>query len=139
MKTQFDWKRRVVSLENLNAMCDHISGMAHRYWVESVSRSRVRVGYSDPDEWGNERPIYAVFPCYPTGDQPAVVLDIMRVLNNAPYHEGWQCFQPLLDCPTLWRDPTDMKWRTHRQIRENGRDYNQEKGYPDSCVVCDLP
>lgn len=117
MHTQFDYKKRIVSLENLKAMCNHISGVCHRYQVTKVTPSRVHVTYSNPDEFGINHPMTAVYPCYPTNfdkDNPAVVMEIVRV-NNDPYDgEGWQDFDCLLDCPPLWRHPVSGKWVTRQ-------------------------
>lgn len=107
MLTQFDHSKRVVSLENLKAMCKYISGMCHRYWIEKVTAHRVYVTYSNP----NEYPMTIVFPCYPSGDRPedkenpAVVLDILKVQRDNWDGEGWQAFQGLLDCPPIYRSP----------------------------------
>lgn len=97
----------MVALENLRAMCEHVSGTCHRYWIEKVSRSRVHVGYSNPDEYGHESPMFAVFPCYPSddADNPHVVLDYLNVVHDSRDGEGWQCFEILRDCPVMWRDP----------------------------------
>jgi len=113
MKTQFDWNKRVVSLDNLAAMCEHVSGVCHRYWIEKDSRSRVTVGYSNPDEYGSENPMFAVFPCYPSSDQTAVVLDYLRIINDTWDGEGWQAFDLLIDCPRIWRNPETGKWENH--------------------------
>lgn len=121
MKTQFDAKERVVSLENLNAMCERISGFCHRFEVVKVSRSRVHIAYSNPDEYGNESPMTAVFPCYPSTfdghDNPAVVLDYLRIINDDHDGEGWQCFEELRSCPILWRDPETGAWMSEDEIR----------------------
>jgi len=93
-------------------MCEHVSGTCHRYWIESVSRSRVTVGYSNPDEYGRESPMFAVFPCFPNpfdrdGGNPFVLLtgpgSLLRVVNDDRDGEGWQCFQIVRDCPVMWR------------------------------------
>lgn len=118
MKTQFDHSKRVVSLENLRAMCKHASGMCHRYEVSKITRSRVHVKYSNPDEWGYSHPMTAVFPCYPGGfdnDNPDIVLDLVRVLGDNWDGEGWQAFQILLDCPQLFRSHA-LKWETREEI-----------------------
>ena len=63
MKTQSDQKVRVVSLTNLEAMCNRVSGvMCHRFKVTKVSRSRVHVTYSNEDEWATAHPMIAVYP-----------------------------------------------------------------------------
>ena len=120
MKTQLDHKVRTVSLETLEAMCQHVSGsMCHKFAVESVSRSRVHVSYSNEDEWASAHPMTAVYPCFPDGrdkDNPTVVLDLLRVIADNCDGEGWQSFEVLRDCPTLWRDPADQAWYTHAQI-----------------------
>ena len=142
MNTQFDWNKRVVALSNLEAMCERISGWSHRFEVTKVSRSRVHVTYSNPNEYGSPNPMTAVFPCYPAtneSDNPAVVLDILRVVNDSWNGEGWQAFQQLLDCPTLWRGPVnggDSGWRSHSEIRAAGSDNRID--LPDTCVKCDL-
>lgn len=121
MKTQFDFRKRVVSLENLRAMCERVSGVCHNYTVVKVSRSRVHVEYSNPTEYGTPQPMTAVFPCYPSGyedDNQAVVLDIMRVIGDNWGGEGWQAFDCLIACPTLWRDPQTGKWETEKEIRD---------------------
>ena len=95
MQTRYDSQERVVSLSNLKAMCDYHSAVAHRYWIEKVTRSRVWVGYSNPDEYGTDRPIFAIFPSFPNQnepDNPSVVLTFLRVLEGEDptlAGEGW--------------------------------------------------
>lgn len=103
MKTQEDNIVRMLALDNLRAMCEAASGMCHRYWIEKVSRSRVHVGYSNPDEYGNENPMYVVLPSFPSPwpddnrDNPRVLVETMRVINDTRDGEGWQAFQLLWD------------------------------------------
>ena len=128
MKTQFDWNKRVVSLENLKAMCQRVSGtMCHQFWVESVSRSRCKIGYSNENEYASEFPIYVVFPVYPSGsrkedlENPCIILDPIRVIHNPgnDWHgEEYQAFECLFDCPTLWRDPVTQEWSTEEELRK---------------------
>jgi hypothetical protein len=109
--TQFDWAKRVVSLVNLEAMCKYISGTCHEFKVSKVTRNRAYVEYSNPTEYGTPEPMTLVLPCYPGGwDSTAVVLDILNVQHDNWHGEGWQAFQPLLDCPTLWRNPQTDTW-----------------------------
>lgn len=115
MKTQQDSKVRMVALENLKAMCKRVSGVCHRYSVTKVSRSRVHVEYSNPDEYGHEHPMTAVFPCYPSGfgddaENPRVILEYLRIMNDNWDGEGWQAFEILRDCPVLWRNPEGNVW-----------------------------
>jgi hypothetical protein len=132
MRTQFDHTQRVVSLDNLHAMCARVSGWAHRYEVSKVSRSRIHVTYSNPDEYGNESPMAAVFPCYPStfdgADNPAIVLDMIRVIADNWDGEGWQSFSQLLDCPVLWRNPTTGAWETETQINARMAQEDAERG-----------
>jgi hypothetical protein len=113
--------QRTVLLENLRAMCKHTSGTCHRYTVEQVSWrgpvGTVRVAYSNPDEYGRESPMVALFPCYRSSDyepdrsaNPWVVLDFLNVLCDTWDGEGWQAFEALLDCPELFRNPQTGGW-----------------------------
>jgi len=118
MEIQADNKVRVVALSNLEAMCKRHSGTSHGYWVEKVTKNRVHVGYSNPDEWGPRNPMFAVYPCYPAafGDSVMVVLDIVRVVNDYDDEDGWQNFDFLTDCEVLWRNPTSLEWNTREEI-----------------------
>ena len=111
---QSDNKVRVVMLSNLKAMCEHVSVFCHRFEVSKVTKSRIHVDYSNPNEYGTEHPMTAVFPCYPNhwdkGENPYVVLEFIRVINDDRDGEGWQCFTELLDCPKLWRNPMTLEW-----------------------------
>lgn len=120
MKTQFDHSERVVALSNLEAMCERVSGVCHRYQVAKVTTNRVHIEYSNPDEYGHERPITAVLPCWPCSDYDqddrVVALTLLRVLHDDQDGEGWQSFQPLLDCPELWRSgPEADDWSTYEE------------------------
>lgn len=120
MKTQMDTRMRVVTLQNLKAMCDHQSGVCHRYWVERVTRLYVTVGYSNPDEYGSEDPVYALFPCFPNTywpgneDNPMVVVDYIQKLINAGQYDDY--FEYLQDCPVLWLSPDDNQWHLEGRI-----------------------
>lgn len=123
LKAQFDSKVRVVSVENLRAMCKRMSSIAHTYEVTQVSKSRVHVTYSNPSEYGTPNPMTAVFPCYPLdvrdkeSDNHAVVLEYLRIINDHEGGEGWQDFEELRDCPQLWRAPQDGKWYTEAEAK----------------------
>lgn len=121
MKTQQDTQVRVVSLENLKAMCERASGTCHRYWIEDYSKTRVKVGYSNPSEYGSENPMFAVFPAYPSvwaedEENPRVVLDMLKIVHDSWGSEGWQAFDPLLLLPVLYRDPTTGVWETKEEV-----------------------
>lgn len=128
MQTQSDNKVRIVTLANLEAMCIYVSGMCHKYQISKVSRSRVHVEYSNPDEYGNPRPIYAVFPCIPGNnktddkDNPRVLLEFLNVLegNDRSYNgEGWQSFVCLQDCPIMFRDCGGKTWKAYSLNPDN--------------------
>ena len=121
MKTQFDHKVHVVELSNLETMCKHVSETCHRYWIEKVTPNRVHIGYSNPDEYGNECPMFAVFPCYCCDyhdkNARAVVLKYLGVIHDNDNGEGWQSFEVLRDCPALWRsNPNTDDWKTKQEI-----------------------
>jgi len=150
MKTQQDSTTRVVALVNLEAMCEEASGFSHRYQVTKVSRSRVHVEYSNPDEYGHEAPMTAVFPCYPSswqGDEenPRVVLDILRVLNDSWEGEGWQAFQAMLDMTASRAGLDGAEWRTvpfesgahaTAHMKAMHRAYHDRYDNGELCQVC---
>ena len=148
MTTQQDSKVRLVALENLKAMCAHVSGWAHTYQVTKITRSRVHVEYSNPDEYGNARPMTAVFPAYPSNwpqdgaDNPRVVLDPIRMYGHSP---DWQDFYLLESCPSVWRDypqPNVERWESHSAILKRQGKTEIENRTPSgncpSCTVCDV-
>ena len=114
MQTQEDSTYRTVALVNLKAMCNEISGMCHTYSVVDVKDHTVSIEYSNPDEYGNNAPITAVLPCYPSTwpgdeDNPRVVFTIIG--DDAPDDvDAYQCFTPVFDCRTRWRDPATGQW-----------------------------
>lgn len=121
-----DSNKRIVALSNLEAMCKRISGTCHRFTVSKVTPNRVQVTYSNPNEYGTEFPMVAVFPCwagkgrsvYGSPDDRFVVLDIIDVIRDNWGGEGWQAFQQLLDCPELYRaNPDSDDWKTCADIR----------------------
>lgn len=116
MKTQFDHNVRVVSLENLKAMCERVGGTCHKFTVVKETANRVFVQYSNPDEYGNPRPIIAVYPSWPTGildGSPAVALNMINCTGDRDGY-GYQAFFQLEDCPELFRH--DNNWLTAYQI-----------------------
>jgi len=88
-------------------MCSDVSGFCHRYSIVNVSRNRVTVEYSNPNEYGTEYPMRAQFPCYANGSLFLVVLDITRITGDNWDGEGWQAFTELLDAPA--RNPNETK------------------------------
>ena len=56
-------KWAVIDRVALDYALSQASGIVHRYWVERESANRITLAYSNPDEYGNDEP---VFVCYPT-------------------------------------------------------------------------
>lgn len=122
MATQQDHNVRVVALENLRAMCERVSGHCHRFEITGVSKTAVRVTYSNPNEYGTEYPMTMILRAYPSdwpGDEenPRVILEEGRVIHDND-GEGWQSFGTILDCPQLWRASVDGAWFTREEIEE---------------------
>lgn len=143
MRTQQDCRYRIVALDNLRAMCEHASGMAHTFEVTKVSRSRVHVTYSNPDEYGRPEPITAVFPCYPSvwpddgSDNPRVVLDCIRTIGDDQNGSGYQVIDSdIVRGPSMWRRGADAKFSTHKELQAEGIG-SPVQGKCTSCVVCD--
>jgi len=91
-------KVSVITLCQLEIICDELSSTCHKYRTVNVSPNRVRVEYSNPDEYGNSHPMVAVFPAYRNGwNITNVVLEIIDVLHDNWNGEGHQAFQGILD------------------------------------------
>lgn len=119
MKAQhYDHPIRVVSLANLQAMCSRVSGTCHRYVIDGMTAHRVRVSYSNPDEYGNPCPVIAHLPTYPgSPDLPFVVLDPVRWTGGRKDDdEAWQAFDVLWECPTLYPSIETGEWQTELEI-----------------------
>jgi len=120
MKTQFDYHVRIVSLENLRAMCARAGGTCHTYEISKISRSRVHVTYSNPNEYGTPDPITAVFPCYPSthegSENPAVIIgEMIRCIGDKDGY-GYQAFDLLTCGQPVYRDPSTGAWSTRLEI-----------------------
>lgn len=110
MHRQADYKVRVVTLDNLKAMCEYVSGSyCHKYEVTKATPSRVWVSYSNEDEWAYEHPIHAVYR--KTSDHnPMVFLEILRCVPDSD-GKNYRHFDLLHDCPQLWRNPENGQWK----------------------------
>ena len=100
MKTWRTDKVSVITLGQLEVICKEISGVCHRYSVKKATPNRVLVEYSNPDEYGNEHPMVAVFPAYKNSfdkQNPNVVMEIIDVFHDNWFGEGHQAFQIVLD------------------------------------------
>jgi hypothetical protein len=123
--TQFDMKLRVVALENLRAMAARASGVCHRFNIARVSAHRCYVEYSNPDEYGVETPMTAVYPVIPNPaersrqDNPLVVLGhLLAVQRDNWGGNGDQAFEPLAEAETLWRASDGVTWYTNAEAKE---------------------
>lgn len=156
MNTQFDYRARIVSLESLHAMCARISGMSHRFTVTKVSRSRVHVEYSNPNEYGTPHPVTAIYPCFPSkfgsASDVAVALDALRYTGGTDGGYEYQAFDQLTDSPTLWRSPTKFQmnaqgamreqapvWESHAGINARLNAAGKPTAQSCGCTVCDVP
>ena len=119
--THFDHSVRVLSLANLAAMCERISGTAHTYRIERVTTNRVHVSYSNPDEYGNPDPRTAILPAWPSGfdgkENPSVALEILSVVGEREGDDD-DFLRPLFDCEPLFRKRIDGQdvWETEFEI-----------------------
>lgn len=112
MKTQSDRQVRVVALSNLRAMCKHISGTCHQFYIARTTKNAIHVGYSNPDEYGNPDPIVAVLPAWKQYDGMVVAIDPLRFVGDKDGY-GYQSFEQLWDCEHLSRqNPDSDDWRT---------------------------
>lgn len=121
-KRQFDNRHRIVSLANLDAMCKRAGGvMCHSYKMDDPTATRVRVWYSNEDEWAGAHPICADFPLVPIFGGVGVLMEFVYVSKgkgDGSWHgEEWQAFTPLMDCPELFRVSSDSDvWETREAI-----------------------
>lgn len=121
MASQQDYTVRIVALENLRAMCARVSGMCHRYEITKVTRASVHITYSNPNEWGSESPMTMIFRAFPSdwrgdSENPRVILEAGRVIYDTDDGEGWQNFEPVLNCPILFRAGFNGDWNTREEI-----------------------
>jgi hypothetical protein len=121
---QSDHPERVVSLENLKAMCDRLSRIdGNIFWIDRTTRNRVYVSVTIPDDAGYScgRTVTASFPCYPSPwdgqNNPYVVLDPVRIIGVEPDdYDPSQYFWPLFECPRLFRDANGA-WHPEEALR----------------------
>ena len=120
LRTQADMTERVVALANLIAMCNRISGMCHKFEVVKLASHSVHVQYSNPDEYGRNEPVTAVYPAFKNSfdgkDNPFVILHAVRYIGaTGRNEESWQAFMQLTDCEPLFRTSSD-EWQTRYEI-----------------------
>ena len=114
---QFDHNVRVVSIDNLRAMCANQSGVCHTFTVDEPGRHTVKVWYSNPDEYGTSHQVAAVYPTYPAFGTIAVV---MHPVNFILYGEDEeyiaQVFNNNIECATsfVW-SPVDELWHRYEK------------------------
>ncbi len=79
---------QITELHTLMATAKSQSGECHRYTVERTSDHRVRVTYSNPDEYAVDNPITAFYPCYKGGfGSWWVVNEITKIEGDLEDHE----------------------------------------------------
>lgn len=114
LKSYTDHMVRVVSFEALDAMCEYVSGVSHKFCPVKLTARYCYIQYENPDEYGTPDPVTAVYPLYreEIGGETmiCVVLDLVKVLNNDEAGTMWQVFERLTTCPTLYRDPQTGEW-----------------------------
>lgn len=143
MKTQFDNKVRVVSLENLKAICERYSGTCNGYHVDKVTTNRVYISTntsaSETESFGHT--VTAVFPAWPSGfdgkENPSVALEIMRVIGETDDdYDASQEFWALLDCEPLYRSLKDDKelWQSEYEILSAKYGYSIESRWYQGCI-----
>ena len=127
LRINYDDQNRVVSLPNLRAMCNRVSGCyCHQFEVSKITDTSVTVAYSNEDEYAHEHPMYARFPAFVDtifGERTLYIVigHLLSVTHDNWDGEGWQAFQPLMDCPKLFKTSSDKEeWKTREEI-ENGR------------------
>ena len=107
-QSRLDAKARVVSIAVLRAILDDASGMAHRYTLDRVESTRAVVVYSNPDEYGSDRPVEYRFVLLanPFDDaDPWIVFDSfgcssIRGWRDGGYRdseEAWQAIEALTE------------------------------------------
>ena len=115
MKPYTDHLRRVVSFEVLDAMCEKVSGVVHTYRPVKLTERYCYIRFSNPDEYGFENPVTAVYPAYRMGivgqTMICVVLDPVRIINDVENVVG-EAFDRLTGCPTMHRHPKTGEWHT---------------------------
>ncbi len=126
-RLQSDSKVRIVSLSNFEAMLKRISGVCHRFTVEDLTEKFCYVEYSNPNEYGSENPMRAVYPVMPKWgryleslgwkDCERIILDMVHIQNDSHHGEGWQAFEPIKDCPELFR-VNGGQWESKEEIEK---------------------
>jgi hypothetical protein len=140
MKTQFDNKVRVVSLENLKAMCERVSGVSNGYHIDKITTNRVYVSTNTATAGS----VTAIFPCWPSKfaidgkDNPSVALDILRITGATDDdYDASQEFDLLLDCEPLYRSIADDGaeiWRTEYEILSAKYGFSVESRWFQDCL-----
>jgi hypothetical protein len=83
---------RVMDAESLARMCDAESGVSHTLRLE-IGRTRARITYSNPDEYGSPRPYVAEFPAWRESGRVFVLLRLVRDYGAEDEHGRESCWQ----------------------------------------------
>lgn len=92
-----------MTITEIAQVCRAISGTCHRYKIESVTRSRVKISYSNPNEYGSERPIFAYYPIVlyqANNDQGTIAC--LEFGHYTGAGEDWQAFYAITCARVEW-------------------------------------
>ncbi len=121
---------RTCDLSELNAICEHESGMCHRYSVAQTSSRYVTLTYSNPNEYGTDQPIACKLPIIERmratlgmSDADRLVIVALTVPADTRIvgwsaagmfddDEAFQAFSPILDHPGMSYDCDKRGWST---------------------------
>lgn len=115
MKLIYNARQQVVSDNYLQAMLHHVSGFAHRYWVERMTPNYCTIAYSNPDEYGTEVPVFLAFPVFrDIAGHTLIVLYPGRVTHGRNPEDrdaaaDMMC-EAIMNVPDLFRNPSDGEW-----------------------------
>ena len=104
------YQLKAMTITEIATVCRAISGVCHVYKIEKVTRRRVCVSYSNPNEYGTPRPIRAYFPIVlftPNNDQQTIAC--LEFAHYAGAGDDWQAFHALTCARVEW-DKARESW-----------------------------
>lgn len=116
---------RIVSADQLRAMCDRASGTAHTFALD-MGKTRATITYSNPDEYGSARPFALRLPIIQAFGAPQVVLQHASEAGpGLDEHDRDACYQAVdaavLSAPDLYPVPDSSDWETmHERLQRKG-------------------
>jgi len=84
---------RVIEFNTLLAMAKTYSSICHQYYVERTSTHRVRITYSNPDEYGVDHPITMFVPCFNRGPCWVVLVPTKFENVTSDIYDPYQLFE----------------------------------------------